>query len=511
MKKRSVPQSNSSTVSMTPKRRLWIGTLSFAFSFGLVFAGLGAANAHLGTIQSFLTTHWNTLYVEVLTNQAMANEKALDLQTSVPTPHMAFNQIGFVSHEILPQTPAETTFEKVASVAREDILKDPMNRISQDFKVPAGLEKRTQFWFDIYTKHDAYTHVVHHVRYPWIVYKIIDIRPMVESGKGPYWLRKDRAEKFAKAERNRIAKSLKRLAQRTSYKKLPADEAELYKILEQVKGKRRAVLKMAAANIRSQLGQKDFFVNGLKNSGRYLPYMEEEFAQLGVPTELTRIPFVESSFNEKAVSKVGASGIWQIMPLTGKAYLKIDNTVDERNSPLKATVVAAKLFKSYNKSLKSWPLTVTSYNHGIGNIQKAIKKAKSRDLTEIIDRYHQGDFKFASSNFFTCFLAALHAEKYHDVLFIEVEREKLLERKIYTLTSNVTINTLKKSLNLTTADILAYNQDLAIAAKKNITLRRGFTLHLPPGHEQKLLERIGVSDKKPDKRASSDTKRKRSA
>ncbi len=96
-------------------------------------------------------------------------------------------------------------------------------------------------------------------------------------------------------------------------------------------------------------------------------------------------------------------------------------------------------------------------------------------------------------------------------MFQEIEREKLLERKIYTLTSNITLNTLKKSLNLTAEEILAYNQDLGPAVKKNITLRRGFTLHLPPGHEQKLLERIGVSDKKPDKRASSDGKRKRSA
>jgi membrane-bound lytic murein transglycosylase D len=158
-------------------------------------------------------------------------------------------------------------------------------------------------------------------------------------------------------------------------------------------------------------------------------------------------------------------------------------------------------------------LAVTSYNHGIGNIRKAIRAAGSRDLATIIARYHRGDFQFASSNFYTCFLAALHAEKYHDVLFPNIPRERLLERKVYTLTSHVSLNTLKKTLKLTTQDILDYNQDLVGAKKRNIVLKKGFVLHLPPGHQESLLHKIGISakEKKSDRRASQDSKKKKSA
>lgn len=94
-----------------------------------------------------------------------------------------------------------------------------------------------------------------------------------------------------------------------------------------------------------------------------------------------------------------------------------------------ATVAAARLLRSYYKELKSWPLTITSYNHGIGNIKKAIKRGGSRDLAIIISRYHDGDFRFASSNFYTCFLAALYAEKYHELIFKQIPREPLQQRE----------------------------------------------------------------------------------
>ena len=89
--------------------------------------------------------------------------------------------------------------------------------------------------------------------------------------------------------------------------------------------------------LRSQLGQKDRFLEGYIASGRYLPTMEKIFAAEGLPWELTRLPFVESSFNLAARSKVGASGIWQFMRSTGRLYLKIRGELDERNDPIRAT------------------------------------------------------------------------------------------------------------------------------------------------------------------------------
>lgn len=492
----------STTISTNPKRRLWLGCISFAFSFSVIFAGLGHMTSQISGIQSFLKKGWKSVYVDLL--EFRAQSKELSSPTAVPSPHHALNQLVAVPQQITPAVPIITEKEKLKKLERTDALTDPMNRISKDFQIPKGLEQRTQFWFDIYTLHDSQTHVIHHVRYPWVVYKIINTGPMIEGKKGPLWLRRQKAQDYVKSEQKRIRKALKRLAYKRSYKKLSAEERELYAILKQVPGKRSSVFKMAYSNVRSQLGQKDFFLSGLRNSSKYLPYMEEQFAEMGVPTELTRIPFVESSFNEKAVSKVGASGIWQIMPLTGKPYLRIDNYVDERNSPLKATRVAATIFKQYQRNLDSWPLTVTSYNHGIGNIKKAIRGARSRDLVQIIDRYHRGHFKFASANFFTCFLAALHAEKYHDVIFPKIARERLIEREVYTLTTNIRLSTLKKTLGLSSEEIASYNQDLKRSINKNVLLKKGYKLHLAPGMGEALMPKYGVSDKSPDRRAEND-------
>src|SRR5262249_22218674 len=160
-------------------------------------------------------------------------------------------------------------------------------------------------------------------------------------------------------------KSLRKLAKMKSYDNLTGDEKDIFDKLQSLPGTRRRVLLQAAQNVRKQLGQRDFFRGGLMNSSRYLPYMEKQFQDMDLPVELTRMPFVESSFNEAAFSRVGASGIWQIMPRTGRAYLIVNQAIDERNSPLKASLMAARMLKQLQRSTKSWPLTITSYNHGI--------------------------------------------------------------------------------------------------------------------------------------------------
>lgn len=380
---------------------------------------------------------------------------------------------------------------------REKILSDSGNRLSKEFLVPEGLKERTKFWFDIYTRYGLAHHIIHHARYPWIIFRVLDNSEMLSNAKGPLWLRQDRSSKFAKAETAKIRKALLKLAKMKDYTNLGALERDLFNKLLPIKGSRRSVFAAAAENIRSQLGQRDFFQRGLINSSKYLPYMEDEFRSLGLPTELTRMPFVESSFNEEAYSKVGASGIWQIMPRTGKAYMIVDTHIDERNSPLKATRTAGRLLRSYYKALgNSWPLAITSYNNGIGNIQKAIKSAGSRDLPTIIARYHRGDFKFASSNFYSCMLASLYAEKYNELIFKDMPREPLQEREVLQLANRTSVKVLQKSIGLDVKELMKYNRDLKIAIRLNKTLPRGFMLHLPPGYKSRLLREVGTQDKK---------------
>jgi membrane-bound lytic murein transglycosylase D len=413
------------------------------------------------------------------------------------TPHETFPLVEMPADTPAPPRSEAHNFQsdRAWRDLRSKILTDFGNRMSADFKVPAGLRERTEFWFDIYARYGEAFHIVHHVRYPWIVYKVVDTTNLLENGKGPLWLRRDRGNKLAQKTAADVRAALRKLARRKTYTNLSPLEKELYDKLLPLKGPRKKVFRFAAENVRSQLGQKDFFQRGLINSSRYLPYMEEEFKKLGLPTELTRMPFVESSFNEEAYSKVGASGIWQIMPRTGKAYMIVNPSIDERNSPLKATVAAGRLLRSYYRAMDSWPLTITSYNHGIGNIHTAIKKAKSRDLAEIIARYHSGDFRFASSNFYTCFLAALYAEKYHELMFKDVPREPLQERETIKLSGRTKARYLTKVTGLSKEELLKYNLDLRSAFKTNGNVPRGFILHLPPDAAERMTRQVGSGEK----------------
>jgi len=432
---------------------------------------------------------------------------APDSDAFAPVVHDASNEN--TPKEIFPlmNLPADTpaplrtevksfTSEREWHDLRAKILKDFGHRLSADFQIPDGLKERTEFWFDIYARYGEAHHVVHHVRYPWIVYKVVDTTDMLHNGKGPLWLRRDRGNKLAIKTAGDVRAALRKLAQRSNYNNLPPLEKELYDKLLPLKGSRKSVFRLAAESVRSQLGQKDFFQRGLINSSRYLPYMEEEFKKLGLPLELTRMPFVESSFNENAYSKVGASGIWQIMPRTGKAYMIVDPHIDERNSPLKATQAAGRLLRSYYRAMGSWPLTITSYNHGIGNIQTAIKRAGSRDLPTIIERYHAGDFRFASSNFYTCFLAALYAEKYHELIFKNIPREPLQEVEVIKLAGRTKAHFLPKVTGLQKDELLKYNLDLRAAFKSNGSVPKGFQLHLPPGYKDRMMRQIGAEEKR---------------
>lgn len=369
------------------------------------------------------------------------------------------------------------------TISIKDILNDPSQRISQDFKIPKKLKPRVSFWFDIYTKYESQDYVIHHSEYPWIVFNVVNTKEIM-NGKGHHWTKYHRAQRAVSQKARQIKRALRRLARKKSYKNLKGLEKRLYNKLKWVRGKRKLVFSFASTRVRSQRGQRDFFLSGLENSTKYLFYIEKEFKKQSLPLELTRLPFVESSFNESARSKVGASGIWQIMPATARDYARVTPYIDERNSPLKATRIAAKLLKLYKRQLKHWPLIVTAYNHGVGGMRKAVKKTKTNDLYTIIRRYKSKRLGFASKNFYTSFLAILYAEQYHYEIFSDekIVKKTLLKREVVYLNRKMRSQTVLKTLGLSKKEFLLYNLDLKGALNRNTYLPKNFEFHLPAGH-----------------------------
>ena len=111
----------------------------------------------------------------------------------------------------------------------------------------------------------------------------------------------------------------------------------------------------------------------------YFPLIEETFRRYDIPLELKYVAIIESAFNPRAESRVGAKGMWQFMYRTALSYgLRIDSYADERMDPLASMDAAARYFKDAYRIFGDWALAISSYNCGSGNVNKAIKRAGGR-------------------------------------------------------------------------------------------------------------------------------------
>ena len=110
----------------------------------------------------------------------------------------------------------------------------------------------------------------------------------------------------------------------------------------------------------------------------YLPIFEEALEAYQLPLELKYLPIIESALNPKAVSRAGATGLWQFMIGTGKQYgLEVNSLVDERRDPVKSSYAAARYLRDLYKIFGDWNLVIAAYNCGPENINKAIHRANA--------------------------------------------------------------------------------------------------------------------------------------
>ncbi|MCR5130650.1 MAG: transglycosylase SLT domain-containing protein [Prevotella sp.] len=117
----------------------------------------------------------------------------------------------------------------------------------------------------------------------------------------------------------------------------------------------------------------------------YMPIFEQALETYGLPLELKYLPVIESALKPNAVSRVGATGLWQFMITTGKQYgLEVNTLVDERRDPVKASYAAARYLRDLYKIFHDWHLVIAAYNCGPENINKAFHRAGgTKDYWEI--------------------------------------------------------------------------------------------------------------------------------
>jgi membrane-bound lytic murein transglycosylase D len=273
------------------------------------------------------------------------------------------------------------------------------------FPRPDVVQRQVRFWERVFYQFPSTTVVLHDPDDADRVLDIIDFKMFAarDNERTPH--RRDR-EAVVQRYVERYAQAIARFAKDgEDAVKYGAIERRVHKVYRDNPTALKRLL-TGDVKVRSQTGLADDFVAAAGTARGLFPYMEAVFRQSGLPTRLTRLAFVESMFNLKAVSKVGAVGIWQFMPDTARNFIHVNSLVDERQSPYKATRAAAQLLAANYDDLKSWPLAITAYNHGRIGLNRAAKLVGTKDIGAIIERYESASFGFASRNFYAEFLAA---------------------------------------------------------------------------------------------------------
>jgi membrane-bound lytic murein transglycosylase D len=161
---------------------------------------------------------------------------------------------------------------------------------------------------------------------------------------------------------------------------------------------------------------KSFLKNRTKSFERqmalaeyYFPLFEEKLSKYNLPLEIKYLAIVESALQPKAKSKVGAGGLWQFMPATGKQYkLNISTYVDERHDPIKSTEAACHYMMNMYAIFGDWSLVLASYNCGPGNVSKAIRRSGGKTDYWEIRKYLPRE----TANYLPAFLATMYIYEY---------------------------------------------------------------------------------------------------
>ena len=214
-------------------------------------------------------------------------------------------------------------------------------------------------------------------------------------------------------------------------KNINVDEKIEYELpTELLKERLKKLDEKSPFNIEYNVGLENVIKSFLKNRKRaferlmgvsqfYFPIFEESLAAQNIPLEIKYLAVVESALNPRAVSRVGATGLWQFMYQTGKQYgLKVDTYEDERSDPLKASTAATKYMKNMYAIFGDWDLVLASYNTGPGNVAKAIRRSGGKQNYWNIRPYLHKE----TQGYLPAFLATMYIFEYHKEHGIKPDR-----------------------------------------------------------------------------------------
>lgn len=329
------------------------------------------------------------------------------------------------------------------------------NYSTELFPTPEVLKPNVEFWKSVYAKYSEREVIIHDSWDLNIIYEVVHLDSLFKGVNVSSRIQWKKIEQIKKGYKTILLK----LSRRRNLNIVSLRGKEKYVASLFGPGVTRKRLRTAASRIRGQSGLKERFRKGLIRSGLYLDKMREIFRKAGLPDELLVLPHVESSFNYKAYSKLGAAGLWQFTRSTGRAYMKINYNVDERLDPILATRAAARLLKKNYEDLGVWPLAITAYNHGRNGMKKARRKFGT-DIGKISRYYRSRSFGFASRNFYAEFLAALHIATNYEKYFGVIEFHEPKNYLAFEIPDYITVGALLKKFDMSLEEFAELNPAL---------------------------------------------------
>jgi hypothetical protein len=232
--------------------------------------------------------------------------------------------------------------------------------------------------------------------------------------------------------------------------------------------------------------RKGVFSRYLSRSSRYLPMIKKVFAEYGLPEDLAYLAMIESGYSNKARSSANAVGMWQFIRGTGVRYgLTVDNTVDERRDPEKATHAAAKYLLDLYKQFGSWYLAAASYNCGEGRVQKEINKnADLKSFWELSNNYClPNETKNYVPQMIAATIIAKNPEKYG---FKGIPYQQPLKYDTIKITESTSLQAAAVAATTNYEEISSLNPELL----RDATPGGAYLLKIPPGKKEAFGKNI---------------------
>ncbi len=358
-------------------------------------------------------------------------------------------------------------------------------RCDATFPCPPELQRRVDFWAMVFREWHTGQLVFHNTKHPERVYKVVDTGASCRRRNEPREVRRERQS--IRSQLLKVAGKLER-----GERQFTASERHLLGLFP---GKKAAEVRAAADNIRCQQGNRDRFAKALHRAGAYHDMIAKALREAGLPADIVYLPFVESAYNPDAYSRVGAAGLWQIMPRTARTLgLEVSATLDERMDPEAATRAAMRYFtrstavmteaaRAADPKVRAGelnPFVITSYNYGIAGMKRAIKQV-GPDYIRVLETYRSRAFRTAVRNFYASFLAARHVAQNAPRYFGEVRRAPPLRYDTVVLKRPTSVQRIEEVFGVGTDELKTLNRAWTRYVWNGWRfVPEGYPLRLPP-------------------------------